>query len=37
MDSAVELGGDIAVFNDVRNALGNAMEQIEGVVQAKKL
>ena len=25
-----ELGGDIAVFNDVRNALGNAMEQIEG-------
>lgn len=28
--SVGELGGDIAVFNDVRNALGNAMEQIEG-------
>ena len=28
--SVSELGGDIAVFNDVRNALDNAMEQIEG-------
>ena len=31
--SVGELGGDIAVFNDVRNALGNAMEQIEGSLQ----